>query len=751
MERAIQAYWIENPKYRKGVVSRFCRTFRLPERPVRAVLKITGLGWFASRVNGERTDDAYFKPLLSDYGERRFENVRFFRPTGGVKRVYYHEFDVTALLKEGENQLTADVAAGWYHHFEKQVEGDFSYGTPRLIFALEWEGAHGSGVIRSDAETKVANLPVTASIFRGETRDFREDACAYVSAALTDAPGGELTASPDLCDRITAVHLPRIVRESAGNRVYDFGVNHAGFLRGTLKGARGGRVVFRYAEEVTADGEIDHTSTSWGEQVQTDEYILSGERDAIETEFTYHGFRYAEATFPVGTELSVSSAEVHTDLPVVGRFVSDNALLNAIPPLYVQTQLSNVHGGVPTDCPHRERRGFTGDGHVACAAALSFLDAEDFYRKWYRDILDSQQPNGYVPHTAPYSGGGGGYGWGYAVCGVAEILYDCTGDRKIVEDACPAVEKWVQYMNGMHAGDYLLRTEEDAWSLGDWFCADEVRIDAAFVSTCFFLKSVRTLKRFRALLQQPNGETERLEREIISALQRHFYDEKTGSFAGGEQGADALALELGIVPEENEARARKNLVSRYRALGYCDTGIFCLLPLYRQLTAAGETALVYRMLMRTEYPSYGYMLKRGATTLWECWSEHLSPRFRLADGALRQGYPVSHNHPMFGSICAFLMDTVAGLDLGKLGSERKAHYAPRFVREIARCEAEKRTRFGAISAAYKRDGDYLTVALTVPEGVTLETELPFRDLALRRRVFGSGRHAIEGMVADKRE
>ena len=740
------ALWIANPEYRAGGVSLFIRAFSVEEKPVRATLTITGLGWFASYLNGERTDDEYFKPLLSDYGERSFEDVRFYRPKGGIKRVYYHTFDVAHLLRAGENRLSVAVAAGWYDHREKPVEGNFAYGRPRLIFSLEYETKKGCGRIVSDGNAFVKSLPAAATLFTGETCDYGGAPGEALAARTVPPPGGMLTPAPIACDRIRRLLTPRVLSRGAGRAVLDFGVNHSGFLRGTLTGPKGGCVTVRYAEDLDAEGEIDHTSTSWGVQVQRDEYILSGHTDAVRTEFTYHGYRYAEVAFPPGTEFSLVSAEVCAALPIVGGLECDSDCINRIVPLYLQTQLSNMHGGVPTDCPHRERRGFTGDGYVTCRSALYFLDAEGFYRKWYRDILDSQQPDGYVPHTAPYSGGGGGYGWGYAICGVAETLYDFTGDLSVVKAGCEPMERWVSYMNDRHGGSYVIKREEDNWSLGDWFCADEVRIDAAFVCTCFFLKSVRAVIRFRRLLNQPCEQYEALEARVTAALRGRFYDEKTGSFAGGEQGADALALELGIAPDGEEGRLRANLVERYRKIGAFDTGIFCLLPLCRQLTAAGETALLYRMLTRREYPSYGYMLERGATTLWECWSEKISPRFSLDDGICREGYPVSHNHPMFGSVCAFLFDTLAGLDIAKMGSERLVRYAPRFWRELRQCAAHRETPYGRIAAEYRIEGDTMRCSLEIPAGIAVETDLPFAEAGLRKSRYEVGKYVFEGQL-----
>ena len=278
------ALWIANPEYRAGGVSLFIRAFSVEEKPVRATLTITGLGWFASYLNGERTDDEYFKPLLSDYGERSFEDVRFYRPKGGIKRVYYHTFDVAHLLRAGENRLSVAVAAGWYDHREKPVEGNFAYGRPRLIFSLEYETKKGCGRFVSDGNAFVKSLPAAATLFTGETCDYGGAPGEALAARTVPPPGGMLTPAPIACDRIRRLLTPRVLSRGAGRAVLDFGVNHSGFLRGTLTGPKGGCVTVRYAEDLDAEGEIDHTSTSWGVQVQRDEYILSGHTDAVRTE-----------------------------------------------------------------------------------------------------------------------------------------------------------------------------------------------------------------------------------------------------------------------------------------------------------------------------------------------------------------------------------------------------------------------------------------------------------------------------------
>ncbi len=716
------AFWIENPRYETARVSRFTKTFTLSQRPRRATLRITAGGWYASALNGRSTDEEYFKPLLSDYGKRELPGNMFFHFEGTQYRVYYNTFDVTDLLILGENRLSVDLAGGWYHHKEKLEEGDFSYGTPRLLFLLTLETDDGSLEIGSDGTVSVSTLPVIATIFKGETVDFTASPSAAVAAAVIDPPGGELTEAEMKSDTLRAIHAPKVVKVEPGKQVWDFGVNHTGFLQGTVQGPRGGRVKLVFGEHITADGELNHISTSWGTQIQQDEYTLSGGLDSLAPKFTYHGYRYAELTYPEGTDLDLRSFEICADLREIGKITSDDPIFEQITKLYTQTQLSNMHGGVPSDCPHRERRGYTGDGQVTCASALYLLNAEDFYRKWYRDILDSQQVSGYVPNTAPFSGGGGGYGWGYAICRVADVLYGFTGDRKVAEAAYPAIRRWVEFLGSRAEESGLLSYKEDIWSLGDWFCLDEVKIDYTFVCTCFYLASVQAARKFAALLGLPDSYAV-LERKLASAIHTRFYDPAIGSYAKGEQGADALALSLGLVPQDERKKVENSLIMRYRSLGYIDTGIHCLLPLCRQLTALGETELLYQMLTRRAYPSYGYMLENGATTLWESWSKDISPKYRLSDGVLRDGYPVSHNHPMFGSICEFLFDSVGGLDLSSSGFG-KVTYKPLFTGELSECCVEREMPNGLLSAAYSVINGNISVELTVPRGFCVQVLLP---------------------------
>ncbi len=735
-----KALWICAPAY-NGRISRFVKKITLPAPASRALLRIVGLGWYISYINGVRTDEEYFKPLVSDYGNRAFSGVSFYRPKSGVKRIYYNEFDVTALLHAGQNELSADLFGGWYAHREKSQEGDFSYGDPCLIFRLEVQTGGERMDFCSDGSTEVWEMPASATIFRGESIDFCSRPCPVGAAQPAPPPCGVLCKAPVPCDRIAAEHFPRLIKEGEGTKILDFGVNHSGFLRGTLRGRRGSKVRIVYAEQLDSAGNIDHTSTSWGTQIQQDEYILSGGEDEIGTQGTYHGFRYAAVSAPPGTQMSLRSEEINAALPRAGRFKSSEPAVDWIVKAFARTMLSNMHGGVPTDCPHRERRGFTGDGQVTAAASMYLFDAESFYRKWMQDVFDSQQENGYVPHTAPYSGGGGGYGWGYAVCRIPEVLFGFTGDAGIVREAFPHIERWVRYMNTKHGGTFLLSREEDSWSLGDWFCADSIRIDPVFVCTCFYLMSVRTLISFGEILGESCAPWREVEQNIVRELRAHFYDRQTGSFAGGEQGADALALELGLAPKGEEARVRHSLVLRYKKLGYADTGIFCLVPLLRQLTKCGEADLVFRMLTRTEYPSFGYMRRMGATTLWECWSQKISPTFRLADGALREGYPVSHNHPMFGSVCAFLFEEVGGLSLERYGAARIVRIRPRFFRQIRACSVSRCLKEGEVSVSYLFEKGVLRLKITLPSGVKGEVELPFGER--RSFVLEEGEHLIE--------
>ena len=727
--------WIEFSAFEKKVPL-FYKKFEVHKQIARARLYITGLGYYVSYLNKKRTDFEFLKPILSDYNEREFKDILFYAPQQTVHSVYYNVFDVRELLQSGENELRVMLGSGWYWQKEKEVEGDYSYGIPKTLFELHIEYEDGSGeVVYSDERCRVRELPREASLFLGERMDFGSyaecwDSCGEedgFAAICAKSPEGQLLAAPQCGDRLEN-ELPPVYRyDFPQGTVLDFGKNHTGNLSLVLQGERGTQVSIIYGEQLTPDKKVDHYSTSWGVLVQRDSFVLSGNDDVFQAEFTVHAFRYAQISWnkPCKIKRAVSQ-EIHCYIPEYSEFRCSAPGLNRLAQVCIQTFVSNMHGGIPSDCPHRERRGYTGDGQVTCEAVMYGMNAEVFYRKWMKDILNAQDGiSGYVPNSAPFSGGGGGPSWGYAVCEVPDVLYRMTGDIGIIRQALPHVRRWAGYLQKRTDGRGLVVKEELGWCLGEWFCPAEVHIPPEFVNTCVLIKSLRTLLRFCAICnEEEHGAGESLIR-AIGAVNSAFL-QPDGSYCRNIQGANLFALDAGIVPQALEKACWRACVQYFseKTDYHVDTGIFGTKILFRMLFERGEAEIALKILQKTDFPSYGYMLSRGATTLWECWTEDVSPDYRTDDGTLCKGYPVSKNHPMFGSVLESLYRFVAGLDLSAVGSERTVYVRPVCMGYLRSASASVHTVYGRAEVGWSVKNNAVRLRVRVPFGckAVLDTE-----------------------------
>jgi alpha-L-rhamnosidase len=339
---------------------------------------------------------------------------------------------------------------------------------------------------------------------------------------------------------------------------------------------------------------------------------------------------------------------VHTDVKVDSDFKSSNSVLNWIYQAFVRTELCNMHDGFPSDCPHRERLGYTGDGQMTAFSAMLTLDSKEFYKKWIQDIADGQNlENGHVQYTAPFMGGGGGPGgWGGAIIFVVYSYYKRYGDLEIVEEYFSNMLKYVEYMQAHSINGLVSNAEEGCWCLGDWASQDKNLPDTRLVNSVLFVHALNQLSQMAKDIGKKkyvDGFNAKI-KEIKTAIQKEFYDVQTCSFDNGRTGADAFALSIGLGNEQT----LKNLVEKYSKLGRVDTGFIGIYYLIKTLLENDQIDLAYELLTTTKKGSFGYMKKQGATTI----NEHLD-----------MGNYVSDCHPMFGSVCELLFTHILGLQI----------------------------------------------------------------------------------------
>ena len=445
-------------------------------------------------------------------------------------------------------------------------------------------------------------------------------------------------------DRVIRKLYPILIGEYDGRKIYDCRENIAGRVVLSCLGKKGECITVRHAEELAADGTLDFESAGGSDQLQQDHYICDGRIQTLHSLFCWHGFRY----FETEGSCEVLYAEViHTDVAVTSSFSCSDPVLNWLYEAYIRTQLDNYHGCIPSDYPHRERLGYTGDGQLTAETAMLLLDAKELYRKWYQDILDSQgAETGHIPHTAPFLGGGGGPGgWGCAVYQVPLAWAKIYGDDSLLVQGYDAILRWFDYMDAHSEKGLVVREEEGGWCLGDWcFPASEEKeqLPEAFINTFYYLHGLQEMMQISEKMNNklPIRFAER-EKNVKNAFLDAYFDPETGDFCEGRAAGNAYGLALGLGDE----RTKKHLVEKYEALGRFDTGIFGTSMLLEQLFSIGAGDLAVRLLTNdSEAASFAHMKRNGATTLWERW-----------DGR------ESHNHPMFGACVRLLFTQILGI------------------------------------------------------------------------------------------
>ncbi len=518
----------------------------------KATLHITSLGFFEASVNGTKVTDGMYLPVVTDYEKR--DMSRWIYPIFDdlTHRLYYYDFDVTDKVREGQNELLIQLGNGWYKQTERVAEGEMAFGdTLKTVFTLALETESGIQYLCSDgSETwKESEIRYT-NLFIGEVIDPASCTEESKPVFIVDAPETELCAAIGVADRCIRTIKPHLLSEQDGKRIFDAGENISGFVRVGTSAEKGSRIQLRFSEELYEDGSLDFTRIggeyeckSGRHQIQQDDFVSDGTSRIFEPKFVWHAFRYFEIT---GDYDSVEVVVVHSDVSVTSSFESSSEGFNFLYDAFIRSQLSNMHGSIPSDCPHRERLGYTGDGQVCAPAGMLLLDSRAFYRKWIQDILDCQDKvGGHVQHTAPMMGGGGGPGgWGCAIVTVPYAYYKAFGEKEMLVRCYEPMRRWLSYLKAHSENGLVVREEEGGWCLGDWCTREPIEIPEPFVNTCYLLVVLRLLCEIAKIIKKTEdiAEYRSLIVQTEKAICKAYKNEQTGSFCNGVQGADAYAV-----------------------------------------------------------------------------------------------------------------------------------------------------------------------------------------------------------------
>ncbi len=621
-----------------------------------ASLDISGLGYFSVLINGKAITDDLFTPALSNYSPR--DGASFLYPIHDTMscRVYYMRYDITPFVRAGENTIDVIVGNGWYRQKERLVECKALFGESLIAaFDITLNDAHGNTfVVSSDGSEEGFVYPILRSnLFLGETVDTRlfDKPLEKTPVFVSDFVPQKLVLQTCPSDRVIRTLKPVLVSVRDGNiSLYDAGENISGTVKLRVKGAFGDKLTLRFAEEVE-NGELSYISTgsrhvcaSGEKQIQSDTYILNGREQELATLFVFHAFRY----FEIEGEAEIISVEVpviHTDVKLISTFNCDNELINWIYDAYIRSQLGNYHGCIPSDCPHRERLGYTGDGQCCAETAMLTLDTKTLYEKWIDDILDCQGiETGHIQHTAPLMGGGGGPGgWGCAVAIVPWQHYLRFGDEQILTHTFPAMKHWLEYMQNHCENGLMVREEERGWCLGDWASSIKMSLPEPFVNTCYLIKTLQIMSEISEILGEGNKAHYLALAEVHKeAVVQAYY--QNDEYCMGIQAADAFAI-WAELPHSETAFAK--LVERYEKAETLDTGFLGTDILCEVLFKRGRGDLAIRLMaLEDENVGFAFMRNNGATTLHE----------------YLYAFPTgSHNHPMFGACVRQLFTGLLGI------------------------------------------------------------------------------------------
>ncbi len=687
-----------------------------------ARLYASSLGTYFAQINGQRVGDRLFAPGWTSY----------------ESRLLYQTYDITDLLVEGENTLTIWLANGWYKGELAFRNEPCQYGSQRAF----WSQLHLADeqkkeqVIISDDSWQWAESPLLfAEWYHGEIYDARlKHPADWKPVTVLNRGGGGLMPDDGVAVRRQETFTTEsIITTPVGERVLDFGQNIAGFVRFTVCGKAGDRVILSHAEALDAQGNF-YTENLRAAR-QRVEYICHGGKEAYEPLFTTQGFRYVRIDeYPGDPDpSSFTAVAVYSDMEPIGAFSCSRGLINRLAKNIVWGMRGNFID-IPTDCPQRdERLGWTGDAQAFCMTACYLYDTRPFFRKWLRDLAADQRDDGGVPYVVPDIlqeqtdkfplGAHSSSAWGDAATIIPWTLYLSYGDLTLLGEHYPMMKAWVEYIRA--------RANGNLWDSGEHY-GDWVALDAeegsytgatpkTLIATAFYAHSTQLLSRAAKALRITSDEKEYSDLfNDIRAAYLQAYFTQNGILVVPTQTAHALSLSFGLVPEHCERKTANALAKLIReAGGHMTTGFVGTPYLLPALSGNGESDTAYQLLEREEYPSWLYQVLQGATTMWEH-IDGIKP-----DGSMWSPEMNSFNHYAYGSIGSFLYQEVAGVK----ADPNRPGYKHVWITPCPRggficAEASLQTPYGALRMKWEATGGKLNLNAFVPHNSTATIRWP---------------------------
>lgn len=710
----------------------FRKEFEERKQVKKATAWIMGLGLYELYINGEKVGNAVLAPTPTDY----------------TRNVKYNTLDITSYLKSGKNAIGVILGNGRYfamrqHNKPYKIK---TFGFPKLLLNVRIEYTDGSSqTIATDESWKgTADGPILANNeYDGEEYDARKEMPGWSSSGFDDSkwlraeyvqePGGgyeaQMNENMKVMKDVPAVSVTKI----AGDRyIVDMGQNIVGWMRLRVKGSAGTQIKMHFAESLTETGEI--FTANLRDARCTDIYTLKGgDMETWEPRFVYHGFRYVEVTGYPGTPTTAdfTGRVVYDNISTTGSFETSDPLINQIFK-NAWWGIAGNYKGMPLDCPQRnERQPWLGDRGIVSYGESFVFDNGRLYTKWMEDIRYAQKPDGAIPDVAPafwryYSDN---MTWPGTLIIVTEMLYRQNGDLNVVRDNYPAMKKWLQYMRDRYMTDDYIVTKD---SYGDW-CRPPVTIEAGrgksadkkypspLISTAYYYHFMQIMMDFSKLAGYPEDYEgyKSLAAGIKDAFNRTYYH-PSGYYGDSSLTHGLLPLYFGMVPAENTDLVFKNIVHTIEVTnnGHLSTGLVGVQWLMRTLTDYGRPDLALTIATQKTYPSWGYMIENGATTIWELWNGNTAaPNMN------------SQNHVMMlGDLLVWFYEDLAGISSsGEKTGFKQVVMKPLPLKGLDYVKASHRSPYGLIQSAWKTTAQRFTWNIAIPANTTAVVYIPARS------------------------
>lgn len=737
-----QGYWISDGRDKDYKPAPYFRKkFGINKKIQSARAYIAAAGLYELYINGEKIGNHRLDPMYTRFDRRNL----------------YVTYDVTSQLSAGDNAIGVLLGNGWYNH-QSMAVWDFEKAPwrNRPTFCLDLKITYSDGsseTITSGLDWKTSEGPLRLnSIYTGEHYDARLENLDWNKASFDDSQwhGVRYRSAPSKVVSAQQVRPIRNVDTIAAKSIkklddktyiFDFGQNMAGVTKINVKGNEGTTLKLIHGERLHENGYIDMSNIDVyfrgdkeTDPFQTDILILSGKKaDEFMPKFNYKGFRYVQISCSEPVDLDINSLTayfMHSDVPATGSIKTSSSLINGLCAATNNAYLSNLMG-YPTDCPQREKNGWTGDGHFAIETALYNFDAITVYEKWLTDHQDEQQPNGVLPDIIPT--GGWGYGtdngldWTSTIAIIPWEVYMFYGDNKRLKDCYENIKRYV---------DYVDRTSPDhltTWGRGDWVPV-KTHSNKEFTSSVYFYVDTRILAQAAKLFDKHDDyiHYSELAKKIKDAVNNKYLNREAGVYAGGSQTELSVPLQWKIVPEELISKVAANLAKKVEEAGFhLDVGVLGAKALLNALSDNGYAETAYKVAVQDKYPSWGWWIVNGATTLLENWD-------------LEAKRDISDNHMMFGEIGAWFFKGLGGIfpDPEQPGFKHII-LRPNFMKSLKQFESQHESPYGKIVSKWEWKKKNIEYEVLVPANSKATLYLPDYIKGDKVIELGAGKHLLK--------